>query len=399
MRIVTFILSFCFSASLFGQGISFFEGSFDEAKALAAKEGKLIFMDSYAKWCGPCKRMARDVFTQEEVGDFFNANFVNLKMDMETEEGRSLNKTYKVSVYPTLFVLDSDGEIILREKGYRDARGLLQVGRKALLPSESEMLEMANRFELGEYDVLFLVDYLQALQWTGREGQSNVMAKLAESVSPSDMQLEKVQQAFLDYNPLASGYYPTHLLEDYKSEFSDQMGNEAYEDKVLSILHAMWYGATKEAYSRFMSYEDFDTYYDVFKTINPKRYKKEVYLWKMDFMESFGNWEGYVNAAEAYFKSKFGKTDVETLLNASWALYHLDVQYDVKVLDWTDKAVNQDPSNSAPYFLQAYLFIRQQNYGKADEVMKRCVPYLEEGSSDYKDAEIINQILDAQLSR
>ncbi|HCE85197.1 MAG TPA: hypothetical protein DEO99_03495, partial [Bacteroidetes bacterium] len=87
MRIVSFLLTFFVCASLTSQGISFFEGSFDAAKELAAKEGKLIFMDSYAKWCGPCKRMARDVFTVEEVGDFFNANFVNLKMDMETEEG------------------------------------------------------------------------------------------------------------------------------------------------------------------------------------------------------------------------------------------------------------------------------------------------------------------------
>lgn len=399
MRIVSVIFTFCFCASLFGQGISFFEGSFDEARALAAKEGKLIFMDSYAKWCGPCKRMARDVFTAEEVGDFFNANFVNLKMDMETEEGRLLNKTYQVAVYPTLFILDADGEIILREKGYRDARGLLQVGRKALLPSESEMLDMADQFQSGEYDVFFLVDYLQALQWTGIDGQANVMVKLAESVSPSDMQIERVQQAFLGYNPHTSGYYPTHILQDYKNVFIDQMGKVAYEDKVLSILHAMWYGATKEAYSRFMTPEDFDTYYDVFKGINPKRYKKEVYLWKMDFMKSFSDWEGYVKAAEAHFKSRLGKTDIETLLNASWALYHLDKSHDKQVLAWTNKAMNLVPSNSGPYFLQAYLFIRQQNYEKAEEVMKRCMPYLEEGSSDYNDAQIINQILDTQLSR
>ena len=399
MRIVSVIFTFCFCASLSGQGISFFEGSFDEARALAAKEGKLIFMDSYAKWCGPCKRMARDVFTAEEVGDFFNANFVNLKMDMETEEGRFLNKTYQVAVYPTLFILDADGEIILREKGYRDARGLLQVGRKALLPSESEMLDMADEFQSGEYDVFFLVDYLQALQWTGIDGQANVMVKLAESVSPSDMQIERVQQAFLGYNPLTSGYYPTHILQDYKNVFIDQMGKVAYEDKVLSILHAMWYGATKEAYSRFMTPEDFDTYYDVFKRINPKRYKKEVYLWKMDFMKSFSDWEGYVKAAEAHFKSRLGKTDIETLLNASWALYHLDKSHDKQVLAWTNKAMNLVPSNSGPYFLQAYLFIRQQNYEKAEEVMKRCMPYLEEGSSDYNDSQIINQILDTQLSR
>lgn len=399
MRIVFYLLTFCFCASLSSQGISFFEGSFDEAKELAAKEGKLIFMDSYAKWCGPCKRMARDVFTVEEVGDFFNANFVNLKMDMETEEGRLLNKTYQVAVYPTLFVLDANGEIILREKGYRDARGLLQVGRKALLPSESEMLDMADQFQSGQYDVFFLVDYLQALQWTGKEGQSNVMAKLAESVSPSDMQLEKVRQAFLGYNPVASGYYPTHILQDHKNVFIDQVGQDAFEGAVLSILRALWYGATKEEYSRFMTPEDFDTYYDVFKSINSKRYKREVYLWKMAFAEAFGDWDAYLKAANTYFKSKAGKTDETMLMSASWSLYHLDPSYDDQVLAWTNRVMESSTNNSAPFFLQAYLFMRQENYEMANEVMERCMSFLTEDSPEYKDASIINTILESQLSR
>lgn len=399
MRIVSVLLAFCFYVSLLGQGISFFEGSFDEAKALAAKEGKLIFMDSYAKWCGPCKRMARDVFTVEEVGDFFNANFVNLKMDMETEEGRLLNKTYQVAVYPTLFVLDADGEIVLREKGYRDARGLLQVGRKALLPSDSEMLDMADQFQSGEYDVLFLVDYLQALQWTGKDGQSNVMAKLAERVSPSDMQIEKVQKAFLGYSPVASGYYPTQILKDYQNVFIDRVGQEAFEDAVLSILKGLWYGATKEEYGRFMTTEDFDSYYDVFKAINNKRYKNEVYLWKMAFAEAFGDWDGYLKAANTYFKSKAGKTDAEALMNASWSLYHLDSSHDDQVLAWTARVMEIVPDHSEPYFLQAYLLMRQQNYDKADEVMQRCMAFLTEDSPAYKDASIINAMLESQLSR
>ena len=399
MRIVSFISAFCFCTSLFGQGISFFEGSFDEAKALAAKEGKLIFMDSYAKWCGPCKRMSRDVFTAEEVGEFFNANFINLKMDMETEEGRLLNKTYKVAVYPTLFILDADGEIILREKGYRDARGLLQVGRKALLPSESEMLDMADQFQSGQYDVFFLVDYLQALQWTGTEGQSNVMAKLAESVSTSDMQIERVQQAFLGYNPVVSGYYPTHILQDYKNVFIDQMGQEAFEEAVLSIVRALWYGATKEEYMRFMTPEDFDTYYDVFKSINSKRYKAEVHLWKMAFAEAFEDWDTYIKSANTFFKSKAGKSDVTTIMNASWTLYHLDPSYDNQVLSWTNRVIESTPGSGAPYFLQAYLFMRQENYEKADEVMERCMVFLTQDSPEYKDASIINTMLDNQLSR
>ena len=53
----------------------------------------------------------------------------------------------------------------------------------------------------------------------------------------------------------------------------------------------------------------------------------------------------------------------------------------------------------APYFLQAYLFMRQENYEKADEVMQRCMVFLTEDSPEYKDASIINTILDTQLSR
>jgi thiol:disulfide interchange protein len=45
-------------------GIQFFGGSWDEAIETAKKEHKLIFMDAYAEWCGPCKRMAKEVFTQ-----------------------------------------------------------------------------------------------------------------------------------------------------------------------------------------------------------------------------------------------------------------------------------------------------------------------------------------------
>ena len=81
---------------------------------------------------------------------------------------------------------------------------------------------MADEFQSGEYDVFFM-DYLQALQWTGIDGQANVMVKLAESVSPSDMQIERVQQAFLG-TILTSGYYPTHILQDYKNVFIDQIG-------------------------------------------------------------------------------------------------------------------------------------------------------------------------------
>lgn len=46
----------------FGQGIEFFHGTWEEAKAEAKKQNKKIYIDFYTKWCGPCKAIAKEVF-------------------------------------------------------------------------------------------------------------------------------------------------------------------------------------------------------------------------------------------------------------------------------------------------------------------------------------------------
>ena len=62
---------------------NFREISFDQAIAAAKAENKLVFVDVMTSWCGPCKRMASDVFPQKMVGDFMNQHFVNIKIDAE----------------------------------------------------------------------------------------------------------------------------------------------------------------------------------------------------------------------------------------------------------------------------------------------------------------------------
>lgn len=114
------------------EGIQFFHGTWSEALALAKKENKLVFMDAYATWCGPCKGMSKNVFTNQKVGTFFNTNFINVKMDMEKGEGRTLARKYNTRAYPTLYFMNSEGKVVVKEVGYLNNGQLLKAAEKAL---------------------------------------------------------------------------------------------------------------------------------------------------------------------------------------------------------------------------------------------------------------------------
>lgn len=117
-------------------GIAFFKGTWAEALTLAREENKLIFLDAYATWCSPCKLMQRNVFSHAEAGEFFNAHFINVKVNMERGEGPALARKYGLRAYPTLFFIDAAGDVKLHAEGYRSTRQLIRMGRQALNESE-----------------------------------------------------------------------------------------------------------------------------------------------------------------------------------------------------------------------------------------------------------------------
>jgi thiol:disulfide interchange protein len=107
-------------------GIQFKSISFADALKQAQKEKKIIFIDAYASWCGPCKLMAKNTFTDAKVGEFFNSRFVNLKIDMEKDaDGPEIMKKYKVSAYPTFLFIDGNGKLVHSLMGYQNASQFL----------------------------------------------------------------------------------------------------------------------------------------------------------------------------------------------------------------------------------------------------------------------------------
>lgn len=117
------------------QGIEFVhDKSFDEIRAMAKAQNKLIFMDCYTTWCGPCKRLSSMVFPDSAVGEYFNDNFINTKFDMEKGEGVNLSGKYAIRAYPTLLWLDYEGNVKHKVVGGLDPTGLIANGKKSYRP-------------------------------------------------------------------------------------------------------------------------------------------------------------------------------------------------------------------------------------------------------------------------
>jgi thiol:disulfide interchange protein len=107
------------------QGISFYEGNLQAAFEKAKSENKLVFVDCYTTWCGPCKMLKQYTFKDVILGDYMKENYVSLAIDMETTEGEAIAKKYGIEAYPTLLFLDKYGRVVNHQVGGIGAEALL----------------------------------------------------------------------------------------------------------------------------------------------------------------------------------------------------------------------------------------------------------------------------------
>ena len=112
-KIIVLLVNMLFVSSVYAQGISFFSGSWNDVLIEAKQKKKVVFVDVYTEWCGPCKLMEKNVFSDEQVGKYYNVNFICYKLDGEKGEGPEIVKKYGIKGYPTCLYLDEDGKLYI----------------------------------------------------------------------------------------------------------------------------------------------------------------------------------------------------------------------------------------------------------------------------------------------
>jgi thiol-disulfide isomerase/thioredoxin len=165
-----------------GKGIQFEKKwSWQEVLKRAKKENKYIFVDCYASWCGPCKKMERDVYLLDWVGKEFNDKFISLKVQLDSaKEDANLKFTYKyarefeklfnIKALPTYLFFDPLGRPIHKEIGLYGAKEFVQLSQQ-VLDTSVQIYTQINKAEKGKStpdEMLLLVDKLASRKYSER---------------------------------------------------------------------------------------------------------------------------------------------------------------------------------------------------------------------------------------
>lgn len=186
------ILSFSSYGSV-NKGIEFIEGSWSEILNEAKKQNKLIFIDIYTTWCGPCKMMSAKVFTVNIIGEKFNESFVNFKIDAEKGEGIELAKKYAIAAYPTYLFVNGNGDLVYRAMGAMPAEKFIVEADKALLAGKTfkSSDELEKEFKAGKRDPEFLYEYMKRISLNGGENVA-LLDEYLKAIPASQYKTEKV---------------------------------------------------------------------------------------------------------------------------------------------------------------------------------------------------------------
>ena len=327
-KAIFLVLLLFFTAAGFSQqeaGIHFIEGQkWNEVLKMAQEQNKYIFMDCYTSWCGPCKALSKDIFTLEEVGDFFNARFVNVKYDMEKGEGKELKKLYENNIigYPTLLLIDKDGKVVHQMAGFQQASELI-AGMKAGMEGRS-LFAYRERYVAGQRDLNFIKAYVNALNGAFlREDVEKVVGEYVKSIPVEKLQEKEVWELVGE-----------HIKNPYSPQFEyvvfnlDKMAVRLNFDRYKVERQLGW--ALEKALNNI---------------IEPKEDKEEKNMFlskepgKMDTLMRLIDRASLKHAEEYRAKSRI----YELLLKKNWpeVFNYLNVCRDIRALGYSERYVEQ----------------------------------------------------------
>lgn len=380
-------------------GIKFDKLNFDAARKKAKRENKLLFVDCYTSWCGPCKMLSHNVFPQGKVGKFFNRNFINLKIDMEKGEGPALRKKYGVKAFPTMLYLTPDGEVANVFRGLKSADELIENAKSALDPSQSlEALE--KKYNDGDRSPGLVVRYINTLNnFSKRKKSTEVAKEFLKTVKGEELLNDDVINILsvnrLKYNSEHFNFIKKNFEKFKRLKSFPKINIEfmmAYRDHLSDVTDN---GTMDELKAALKEY-DVNIKSDYNKELFFNCYCQHYFSRKM-----YDKWYNF----RTEHAEKLNKTDEEkaykTLSTTLYSIVHSKELKDnsdmrSKGINLGLKLIDTKPKDVNVYFNLSYLYKDANNKEKAKSTISKMYSLIKErNASPTKDAEKLKEEIES----
>jgi len=182
----------------------------ETAQKKASDQQLMLFVDVYATWCGPCKLMDQEVYTDPAVAKYMNENFVSVRLDGESDYGRIYAAAQELQGYPSMFIFSRNGEPVSRVVGFTPAEELIS-SLTGTVEGYKEIQVYQTKYQRGTLDDGEFVAYIAAVREMGNQ-------KEAERLSNEYM--ERVMGEKLSDNDIRVVAYHMDLEDSWWPEFS-----------------------------------------------------------------------------------------------------------------------------------------------------------------------------------
>lgn len=394
-----------------GQSVRFIS-NLQSAISMAQSQNKLIFVDTYAQWCIPCKKMEKE-FRDPALASYFNNKFVNVRIDMDSKYGKELHRSYDVIFLPTLMILDENGGLKYKVDQAMTAESLLDIAQKIAEPEiyayrPPEQVAIAPTPKTIEKQVTKAIQKtstvpVDEIVVTSPTKRNETTTRGVPRKPENDIEGTIVEQKILHIFDPNSGDLPPEILrqEAYLSlqlmdgshieaakKYLDTQSDWTSKENMSFILDFLYTTDSREfqhVINNRKQYEEifgvdrvyrnisylvydrlnrgfprptFEETQDLFSYLDPVNYNQYAYEHYMESLYTRGKSREYSRKAEEYIESIHSKNDQ---VYYRLALIYAEDKRPGKLLRSVyciKKAVEINPHNYQYFHTQAYLFYR-----------------------------------------
>jgi thioredoxin-related protein len=304
------------SLTVRAQTIDFMAASWDETVKSAEKKDKNIFVYAQTKSCQFCRQMEREVFTNPKVFNFYNANFICLKIDIEDgAAGEAFSKRYGIIGFPTYLFFDKNGTRLHQSSSFKPAVDFIQDGKNASDP-HTALFAMLASYDRGNRspELLFNLSHALSYYMVDNNPKERITDEYLSTQSVSELESEKnlrfIFTSYLDFKSYATRY----LLQNQK-KFIGLFGKAEVEKRVQRIVTQT--ASTAGRTNNLLLLNDV-------KKIAAESFSDSSKISSLAQIYFYGGQQDWLNYAKSTFKygNTVGATDWQTMYETGAYLKH-----------------------------------------------------------------------------